>query len=379
MSEAFQNKDRAFKVSAVSGPPENLRRVMQETPRLLLVRLRSLGDSILTLPLLEALHDWRPDLQTDVLVEAPFAPVFYENASVHEILVLRSRNDRDLSGWSRKQAILQIRRRDYPIVLNLHGGTTSQILSLLSGAGLRVGQESHRKSWIYNVRIPLSSTVWGRDRLHTAEHQLALLRWLRSDDPRVPPARMHLRKEARESAGRRLAGMDLEAGRYFLIHPTATLQTKQWPEANFARLADRLSRHYGLPALFTAAPHEAQVLLNIGKHASARHFYRSDLGLEELFALIEGARVFIGNDSGPTHAAAALRRPVVVVWGSSNFDAWHPWQTDFEAIRSDLPCVPCPGYKCAVFGEPKCIQDITVDAVFAACDRLLVRSTGGID
>lgn len=359
---------------AMRDAPERLRLVLERTPRLLLIRLRSLGDSILTLPLVQALHQWRPDLQTDILIEAPFAPVFSGNPGLHEILVLRSRNGSPQEGWSRAHAVIQIRRRHYPVVLNLHGGNTSLFFSLLSGASLRIGQQSYRKSKAYHIRIPPSSTVWQRERVHTAEHQLTLLRWLKIPGIEAGRARIFLKEESRAHAGERLNEAGIGPREYILIHPTATLFTKQWPEVNFARLADLLSRRYGLPVLFTSAPDEAQVLLNVGKHAAERHYYCSDLNLEDLFALIEGTRLFVGNDSGPTHAAAALGRPVAVVWGSSDYDAWHPWDTEFEAIRSDLPCMPCPGYFCAAYGEPKCVLEISVERVFDACCRLLERT-----
>jgi len=353
---------------------ERARRALQKAPRLLLVRLRSLGDSILTLPLVEALRLWRPELQTDILVEAPFAPVFRGNPAVHEVLVVRSRNAPNMAGWTRLQGILQILKRRYPVVLDLHGGTTSLTFSLLSGARLRVGQECYRHAWAYNVRIPPSSFVWQRPKVHTAEHQLTLLRWLDLSRIEVPPAKIYTSEESRRAAADRLRKAGLAPGAYILVHPTATLFTKQWPEKNFAQLSDMLAQHCGLPVVFTSAPREAQVLLNVGKWTTGSYFYWSDLNLDELFTMIEGARLFVGNDSGPTHAAAALGRPVVVVWGSSDFKAWHPWGTDFEAVRSDLPCIPCPGYTCAAFGAPKCVLDIPVERVFEACRRQLERS-----
>jgi ADP-heptose:LPS heptosyltransferase len=93
--------------------------------------------------------------------------------------------------------------------------------------------------------------------------------------------------------------------------------------------------------------------------------------LDDLLALIEGCHLFIGNDSGPTHAAAALGRPLVVVWGSSSFEVWHPWETEYEVVRLQLPCMPCPGHNCAVYGAPRCIDDIPVDHVFDATKRFL--------
>ena len=53
---------------------------------------------------------------------------------------------------------------------------------------------------------------------------------------------------------------------------------------------------------------------------------------------------------------------------------WHPWETVYEAVRSDLPCIPCPGYTCKVFGKPKCILDTPVARVAEACERILSRT-----
>ena len=86
---------------------------------------------------------------------------------------------------------------------------------------------------------------------------------------------------------------------------------------------------------------------------------------------IQASKLVIGNDSGPAHAAAALKKPMVVVWGSSNSVAWHPWRTNYELVRSDFPCMPCPGYTCHAFGRPRCILDIPVDRVLLACERIL--------
>jgi heptosyltransferase-2 len=338
---------------------------------LLLIRLRSLGDSILSLPLLQALHDWRPDLALDVLVESPFAPVFRHHPAVRELLIVRPKAGAPDRAWGRARAALEIRRRSYAAVLNLHGGTTSLMFVLASGAPLRIGQERFRASQCYNARIPSSCEVWGRRGIHTVEHQLTFLKWLGLPLPENSRPTLSVDLAARAQIARRLAASSLEPGFFLLVQPTATLFTKQWPERNFALLADRLAESHGLPVVFSAGLHEEPVLRRVAQSAGRKHIYWSDLDLASLFALIEACRLFIGNDSGPTHAAAALARPVAVVWGSSDFDAWHPWGTRFESIRSDLPCMPCPGYSCAAFGEPRCILEIPVDRVLTACERLL--------
>jgi predicted lipopolysaccharide heptosyltransferase III len=362
----------------VKGPldPETVRARLERAPRMLLIRLRSLGDSILALPLLDALQRWRPGLKLDVLVEQPYAAVFAQHPAVDTLLTLRPSKVRTGPGLSRAAALWMIRRRRYPAVLDLHGGTTAQIFVFGSGAPIRIGQEQHRRAWVYNARVPPSSTIWGRDGLHTVEHQASVMRWLGLSLPPKLSCRINPGDAARTSVGSRLAQSGIRADRYLVIHPTATLRTKQWSAANFAEVADRLVRCYRMPVIITAGPSESQVLLDVGKHASETHFYWSDLTLAELFALIERCRLFVGNDSGPTHAAAALGRPVVAVWGSSNQRAWHPWGTEYELVGSDLPCMPCPGYTCAVYGEPRCITEVPVAGVLGACERVLARTRG---
>jgi heptosyltransferase-3 len=350
---------------------DGLRRKLYQIPRILLIRLRSLGDAILTLPLVEALHQWRPDLEIDILIESPYASVFTHHPAIHETLVVKARHWPAEDGWTRLRAAFEILKRRYPAVINLHGGTTSSLFTLASGARLRLGQKSHRCSWIYNAPIPSSSSIWRRQELHTVEHQLATMLWLGLPVPAQPQGSLYVAEEARRRIQSRLAERGISD--YVLIQPTATLATKQWDSEKFARFGDLIHERHALPVIYIVAPHELHVLQEIQRAAKAHHVYWSDLPLVDLFALIEGCSVFVGNDSGPTHAASALKKPVVVVWGSSNFQAWHPWETLFEVVRSDLPCIPCPGYSCKVFANPKCILDVPVSGVADAFERLLGR------
>src|SRR5206468_9614504 len=97
-----------------------------------------------------------------------------------------------------------------------------------------------------------------------------------------------------------------------------------------------------------------------------------DLTLPEITALASRARIFVGNDSGIAHVAAAVNTPSVVVFGSSNRDHWRPW-TDApnEIVFEEFQCQPCPGYICAEFGEPRCILSVKAESVLEAIDRIL--------
>jgi heptosyltransferase-3 len=98
----------------------------------------------------------------------------------------------------------------------------------------------------------------------------------------------------------------------------------------------------------------------------------ADLTLPEVTALSSRARIFVGNDSGIAHIAAAAGAPCVVIFGSSNRAHWRPWTTaPSEIVFEEMPCQPCPGYFCGEFEKPECILRVPVERVVGAIDRVL--------
>ncbi len=93
----------------------------------------------------------------------------------------------------------------------------------------------------------------------------------------------------------------------------------------------------------------------------------------QLKNLIAGASLFVGNDSGPAHIAAACNVPTAVIFGSSSSEIWGPWKAPAEVIETQWDCKPCPGDRCYAFDEPRCILSVTADSVLDAVDRLLKK------
>src|SRR6266496_1574706 len=151
------------------GPPrwnwESIRRV-------LVIRLRSIGDTVLTTPSLIALKRFLPSATIDILLEDWVAPVLEGFPSIDNIIRLKPR-----SNYSRVRVAREILGRQYDVVYNLHGGTTATLLSRASGAKHRVGYASYQYARLHNHRAPSSSLLWGRERTHSVEQQLALLGW----------------------------------------------------------------------------------------------------------------------------------------------------------------------------------------------------------
>jgi predicted lipopolysaccharide heptosyltransferase III len=341
--------------------------------RVLVVRLRSIGDAVLSTPALYALRRFLPGAEIDLLLEDWVAPLLENSAEVDRVI----RVERG-SLSARLSVARKLRAARYDVAYNLHGGSTASLLVRATGARHRVGYASYGHARLHNHAAPHPAVLWGRDRLHSAEQQLALVGWTGVPVTDRPASRLAVGDVARERVAARLraAGVD-PRGALALFHPAAAFATKTWDAANFARVADDVAAR-GFAVVAVAAPHEAEVLRAVGRAARAPVVTFDDLPLAELAALAARARLFVGNDSGVAHVAAALGVPSVVVFGSSNVAHWRPWtDAPAEVVREEMACAPCPGYTCAEFGEPECIRRIPVERVLAAVGRVLTAAAGG--
>ena len=197
-----------------------------------------------------------------------------------------------------------------------------------------------------------------------------------------PATRLAVTPDAAARVARRLRGAGVGEGDSFaLVHPAAAFDTKTWAAEKFARVVEHLAAR-GIASVAVAAPDESRVVEDVRAHSRAPLVSFTDLSLPELTALAARARLFVGNDSGVAHIAAAVRVPQVVVFGSSNVAHWRPWaQAPAEVVREEMPCAPCPGYTCSEFDAPECIRRVTVERVTAAVERVLeeARSVRGVD
>src|SRR5258708_5397002 len=187
---------------------ESLLARLPSRSRIAVIRLRSMGDCVLTTPALALLKTYRPDLQVRVVVEPRFAGVFEDNPDVDEISPrVGSRVD---------------------MALNLHGGTRSMWMTLASGAKFGVGFAHHRFSGIYSQRIPRAQEILGEERpVHTAEHLASAMFWLGVSLSEIPRAKL-------------VAGMRPSYPPYVVLHPFASAPDKAWPRERFILIADQL-------------------------------------------------------------------------------------------------------------------------------------------
>lgn len=338
--------------------------------RVLVIRLRSIGDTVLSTPSLFALKRFLPHAQLDILVEDWVAPVLDGFPHVDRVLTIARG-----STASRARVARQLRARHYDVVYNLHGGTTATFLTRASGAKHRVGYRDYQYARLHNQLAPPPTNLWQRQKTHSVEQQLALVGWTGVPVSDRPPTELAVTDQARSAIASRLSAAGCGAQEFAVIHPAAAFATKTWATENFAKVAEELAAKQ-LAVVAIAAANETAVLEKLTRATRAPIVSFTDLSLPEITALLSQARLFVGNDSGIAHMAAAVATPVVVIFGSSNTAHWQPWAKAPAAIvLEEMECQPCHGYFCEKFVEPECIKRVPVPRVTASIDRVLNESS----
>jgi ADP-heptose:LPS heptosyltransferase len=307
-----------------------------------------MGDCLLLTSPIRALKQEFPEFRISVLVESRFAPCFDGNPDIDEVIAVRSK-------FSIAARLLT---RRFHVIVNLHGGPTSLLYSCLTW-GKSIGVEHYRGAKLYRGIVPRPEPE-----AHTVESTMAVMQWLgvRRKDPPALRYEFHAQEAARVQES-------LKGRPYVVVHPGAVLETKRWSTLRFGEIARKLAAQ-GFTIVVTAGPGEEQFASQVATE-NEHSVILLGLTIPELAELIRGARLYIGNDSGPMHLAAAVGTPVVAVWGSSDSRRWRPWGAPYRVVQNPFECNPCPGYRCLVADSPLCIESVTVEQVNTAVDELL--------
>jgi lipopolysaccharide heptosyltransferase II len=337
-----------------------------EFKRVLIVRLRSIGDTVLSTPTLIALKRSVPHVKVDILLEDWVAPLLDGFEHVDEVIAV-GKGTRE-----RLRAAMLLRGRRYDVVFNLHGGTTAAFFTAASMASHRYGIADYQYSFLHNHVLSSAAKFWSRELTHSAEQQLAVIGSSGIAVNDRPRTHLAVTKKALAEADRIASKLSQE--RFALIHPASAFETKRWPIEKFARTIEFLQTQ-GLSAIAVGDEADADILNELTHISKVPISIHIDLNLPEITALASRASLFVGNDSGVAHIAAAVKTPTVVIFGSSNRVHWRPW-TDApnEIVFNEFHCQPCAGYICAEFGAPRCILSVTDESVFRAISRIMEKS-----
>jgi len=353
--------------------------------RVLLIRLRLIGDVVLSTPVIRALRRAFPDATLTYLVERDAAAVVAGNRDLDRIIAVertrglqRVLDDAKLA-W-------QLRRDRYDVVIDMHGGPRSSWLALATGAGQRIGYDMPGRQWMYTRTIPRARELRPR---HSVLNQWDLLAGIEgwpgdAADPARDAVAMPIDPEADRRIVVRLRSAGVAPGHQLIVlHVSASNPFRRWPEPAFAEVvASLVSQSPDRRVILSSGPSDrlaadrivaaARALLPAAARSQVIDFGEFDLA--ELRALVERSVLFIGGDTGPLHVAATTATPIVAIYGPTLPARSTPWRNPSipsESIEiAGLPCRPCDQRVCAP-GDYRCLTTIKPADVVVAAERML--------
>jgi len=355
--------------------------------KILLIRLRQIGDVVFTTPAVRALRDHFPDARISYLVEPLAAPIVAGNPRLTDTIIAERpgglRQVREDLALARR-----LRAAHYDLVIDFHGGPRASWLALATGAPRRIGYEVVGRSWMYTTRITRPRALRAR---HSVVNQWDLLTPLGIEEP--DPARWPTEMPETAVAARTVLGRLSDAGvqpgdTVIVLHVSAGNPFRRWPEPAFADLIVRLvTDRPERRVVLTAGPSDRQAVDRIVAAADPRlpvarraAIVRcGEFDLAELRALAGRASLYIGGDSGPLHIAGTTAVPIVALFGPTLAERSTPWRDPALVAENvdggPLPCRPCEQRHC-VPGDFRCLTGVSSAQVAAAAERALARSAG---
>jgi predicted lipopolysaccharide heptosyltransferase III len=355
--------------------------------KILLVRLRLVGDVVFTTPIVRALRRRFPDAHLTYVVESRAAPVVARSPHIDEVMTIEHAR-----GWRRLQddarLAWRLRSAGFDLAIDFHGGPRSAWLTWASRAPARLGYDVAGRAWMYTHVTRRPEDLGPRHSVQKQWDLLALLEPSVAGEPDRERDRVEMPVDpsAREAVAGRLAAFGVpEHDRVIVIHVSAGNQFRRWPESSFAALvAGLVEGDSGRWVILTGGPSDSEASARIVEAAAAktragasRILLGEDLSLADLRALVDRAALFIGGDSGPLHVAATSDVKIVGVYGPSlpgRSEPWRPASLSTAAVDAgELPCRPCDQRSCAP-GDYRCLTMISAAAVQTAAERLLEGS-----
>ena len=353
--------------------------------RILLLRLRQIGDVVFTTPAVHAVRDRFPNAHLAYVVEPAAAPVVANSPHLDDVIVAPRRGSaaqlpHDLAlGW-------RLRAQRYDLAIDFHGGPRSSLLTWLSRAPTRIGYDVAGRGWMYTRRVARARNLLPR---HSVESQWDLLAAIDIAPPGRAqyPVEMAVDARAESAVATRLARATIGDGdRLIVLHVSAGNPFRRWPLAAFATLIARLlAESPRRRVIVTSGPSDRQAADRVIDEARGllaasdrdRIVSCGDFSLGELRALLDRASLFIGGDSGPLHIAATTIVPIVGLYGPTLPARSAPWRAPHliaEAVEVEgLACRPCDQRVCAP-GDFRCLTTIRPEQVAQAAERALEGS-----
>jgi heptosyltransferase-2 len=336
--------------------------------RLLIRSTNWIGDAVMTTPTVRAIREGFPNAHITILAKPWVAPVF-ENSEHIDRLLIYDGEGRHKGFFGKFRLARDLGKYHFEAAILLQNAFEAALISFLAGIPLRIGYSRDARRLLLTHAVPCTNEIKTK---HQTEYYLNIVRHIgiigESRDLYLKLNQID-RFRAEEILLKRHLSLD---ERIIGINPGATYgPAKQWPVDRYARLADRIQDFSKVRVIIFGGPGDKR----LGQTISGKMRHRpvdlsGETSLGEAMALIERCELFITNDSGLMHVAAALNVPLVAVFGSTNPVATGPLGLNSKVVQAAVPCSPCLNSECPE-GHLKCMDQIDVDRVFDVVKEML--------
>ncbi len=332
----------------------------------LLIKLRYIGDSLLTTPVARVIKRGSRDSYVAFLVNKGTEELLYFNPSIDRIYTF----SKDSSLRAKISLIKDIRREKFDVCIDFTSSDRGAFFAFLSGAKLRIGFYGGsllRDKLLYTSAVRLPSI-----NMHQIEKNLFLLNELGIKSSIEKPE-IFLKEEELEKGKTILINSGWNGQTpYVIFHPEARRWYKSWPAENFALLGDLVKNNFNIDVVICGGRDDtvkAEYIAKMMKEKSIN--IAGKTSIRELASIIKGATLFVGNDSAPMHISYSLDVPTIALFGPTDWESWHPVGNNHAIFSKDVSCRPCGHSRDCDKGEMNCMRLISVEEVFSkVCEYL---------
>jgi lipopolysaccharide heptosyltransferase I len=332
--------------------------------RILIIKPSAIGDIVHALPVLNLLRRRWPAAHLSWLVTPACSGLLQGHPQLDEVILFERKFF--ATSWrslSRARKLLAFSRllndRRFDLVIDLQGLFRSGLLTMLTGAPVRVGSTTAREfGWMFCTH--LAPGDWNT---HAVQRYLDVAEFLGLG--RSPVEFIFPTDEADRAA---VSALLPDTDPFAVVLPATHWETKRWPIEHFASLVQPLRERFGLKTVLGGAPDAAALApmmpdaLNLAGKTSLR----------QMVALLERASLVIANDTGPMHIASALGRPLVTMYGPTSPVQTGPFGRMDSVVRLDIPCSPCFSRTCS---HRSCLVKLGIEPVLRVAEaQLKIRS-----
>jgi heptosyltransferase II len=319
------------------------------------------GDALMTTPIVHSIRKSFPLAQITVLAKPWVASVFEASPDVDHLVIYQKPGiHQGMGGKARLAKALKIKR--YDIVIHFPHSFESAWISYWSRIPVRIGFATEGRGLLLTHPLRQNQARRKEHQVPFFFHLLEPLGIREDPTPEKHLLRLTVSPTYQEQARVRLQSLGVKPSDFLVaLAPGAIYgSAKCWPFDRFEQLAERLKKEWGAQILLLGTDNDA--LAGINKNRSGTHDLMGKTSLGEALALIQNCRLMICNDSGMMHGAAALKTPLVALFGSTNVHRTGPWGGVSRTIRKDFFCSPCLRKVCSK--SPTCMEAISVDEVW---------------